>query len=327
MKKYTIKQYEPTDYTKWNAFVNEAKNATFLFHRDFMEYHKERFLDYSLIVLDNEKWVAILPANKVENTIYSHQGLSYGGLLYSEKEKLTSLLEIFKAVLCFLNENGIKSAQIKMMPSIYHSKPADELHYILFLVNATLFRRDSLAVINLSKNQTVSNIRKRGVSLGIKNSLTIKEVEVFDEFWNEILVPNLTHKYNLKPVHSVLEISKLKSFFPKNIRQFNVYNQDEIVAGTTVFESKNVAHCQYISVKGNQKEIGALDFLYHHLINNVFKHKLFFDFGNSNENSGRNLNAGLSYWKESFGASTVVHDYYEVNTANFSLLENTLIKY
>ena len=54
MKKYTIKQYEPTDYTKWNAFVNEAKNATFLFHRDFMEYHSDRFDDFSLLVYDNE---------------------------------------------------------------------------------------------------------------------------------------------------------------------------------------------------------------------------------------------------------------------------------
>lgn len=325
MKKYTIKRYENTDYDKWNAFVDQAKNGTFLFHRDFMEYHKERFQDYSLIVLDNEKWAAVLPANKVENNIYSHQGLSYGGLIYSEKEKLTYLLEIFKTVLFFLNENGIGKAQIKTMPSIYHDKPADELQYILFLVNATLIRRDSLAVINLSKTQTVSNIRKRGRSLGIKNNLTIKEVEVFDEFWNEILIPNLAHKYNLKPVHTVSEISKLKGFFPKKIRQFNVYHNDKIVAGTTVFESKNVAHCQYISVKSNEKEIGALDFLYHHLINEVFKYKLFFDFGNSNENSGRNLNAGLSYWKESFGASIIAHDYYDVNTANFSLLENTLI--
>ena len=230
MKKYTIKRYEHTDYDKWNAFVDKAKNATFLFHRDFMEYHNERFQDYSLIVLDNEKWVAVLPANKVENTIYSHQGLSYGGLIYSEKEKLASLLEIFRTLLSFLNENGIENAQIKTMPSIYHEKPSDEFLYILFLINATLIRRDSLAVINLSKIQTVSKIRNRGVNLGKKNNLKIKEVDVFDEFWNEILIPNLAHKYHLKPVHTVLEISKLKAFFPKNIRQFNVLQNDEIIA-------------------------------------------------------------------------------------------------
>ena len=79
MKNYTVRLYEGNDYENWNAFIGQAKNATFLFHRDFMEYHSDRFQDYSLIVLDGEKWVAVLPANVVENQVFSHQGLTYGG--------------------------------------------------------------------------------------------------------------------------------------------------------------------------------------------------------------------------------------------------------
>lgn len=327
MKKHTIKRYEPADYSNWNDFVSKAKNATFLFHRDFMEYHKERFHDYSLIVLEGEKWVAILPANRCENKVYSHQGLSYGGLVYSDNIKLASVIEIFKEILFFLNNNAIEKLQVKTIPFIYHDKPAEELNYILFLVNATLIRRDALAVIDLSEENTLSSIRKRGIKSGIKNNLEIKEVDDFDDFWNEILTPNLIQKFNLKPVHNVQEMLKLKQFFPKNIRQFNVYHNEVIVAGTTIFESKNVAHCQYISTLESKNELGGLDFLYHHLITKVFKQKRYFDFGNSNENSGKNLNSGLSYWKESFGASTIVHDYYEVNTINCSMLKQTLIKY
>jgi hypothetical protein len=33
----------------------------------------------------------------------------------------------------------------------------------------------------------------------------------------------------------------------------------------------------------------------------------------------------LSYWKESFGASTIVHDFYEVETSNYSLLDTVLL--
>ena len=55
MKNYTIKQYELQDYENWNTFISKAKNATFLFHRDFMEYHSDRFLDASLIVLVDKK--------------------------------------------------------------------------------------------------------------------------------------------------------------------------------------------------------------------------------------------------------------------------------
>jgi hypothetical protein len=61
------------------------------------------------------------------------------------------------------------------------------------------------------------------------------------------------------------------------------------------------------------------------LISETFKNKRFFDFGISNENQGRKLNNGLSYWKESFGASTIIQDFYEVKTSNYCLLDTVLI--
>ena len=67
MKTYSVQLYQPKFAANWNAFVGQAKNATFLFHRDFMEYHQDRFDDYSVVVTDQDKWVAILPANKLGN--------------------------------------------------------------------------------------------------------------------------------------------------------------------------------------------------------------------------------------------------------------------
>lgn len=325
MKNYTVKRYEPKDYSNWNDFIGQAKNATFLFHRDFMEYHRDRFEDYSLMVLDGEKLVAVLPANVVGNEILSHQGLTYGGLVYNEKLKLASVIAIFKSVLSFLKENKIEKLQIKTIPSIYHKKPAEELNYALFLVKAQLIRRDTLAVVDLLKPYSLSKIRKRGVKNGINNGLVIREVASFEGFWNEILIPNLAQKHQAKPVHSLEEITQLKALFPKKIRQFNVYENDVIVAGTTIFESERVAHSQYISGKENKNELGGIDLLFYQLFSETFKNKDFFDFGISNENQGRNLNDGLSYWKESFGANIVVHDFYEVKTSNYSLLETVLI--
>ncbi len=324
MKNYSVRQYQNSDYQDWNAFIGQAKNATFLFHRDFMEYHKNRFEDYSLIVLDEEKWVAVLPANVAGNEVFSHQGLTYGGLVYREKTKLASVIEIFKNILSFLDENKIEKLQLKLLPSIYHQKPAEELNYVLFLVEAQLIRRDSLAVIDLTKATILSKLRKRGVQKGISNNFIIKEVVGFEDFWNEILLPNLSKKHQVKPVHSLEEIIKLKKIFPENIRQFNIYENGIIIAGITIFESENVAHCQYISGNEDKNELGGLDLLSHHLITEVFKNKRFFGFGISNENEGRKLNNGLSYWKESFGASTIVQDFYEVEPANFSLLNTVL---
>ena len=324
MKNYTVKRYQEKDYATWNTFIGQAKNATFLFHRDFMDYHKDRFEDYSLLAFENEKLVAILPANKDGEIVYSHQGLTYGGLVYGEKLKLASVLLIFKALLFYLNENKIAKIQIKILPSIYHNKPSEELNYALFLAEAQLIRRDTLAVVDLCKPFQFSKIRKRGIQKAKSNELIIKEENSFECFWNQVLIPNLELKHNAEPVHSLDEIQFLKNHFEKNIRQFNVYHENEIIAGTTVFESENVAHCQYISKYEKDENLGSLDFLYDHLINKVFADKRYFDFGISNENQGKTLNNGLSYWKESFGASIITHDFYEVSTIHFAKLENVL---
>jgi hypothetical protein len=325
VKNYTVRLYQENDYDNWNAFIGQAKNATFLFHRDFMEYHKDRFQDYSLIVLDGEKWVTILPANVVGNEIFSHQGLTYGGLVYKEKVKLASVIEIFKSILLFLNGNDIEKLQVKLIPSIYHLKPAEELNYALFLAEAQLIRRDSMAVLDLSKSYTISKTRKECIRRGKRNNLIIKEELNFKLFWEEVLVPNLDKKHQAKPVHTIAEIEMLQRKFPNNIRHFNVYQDDKIVAGTTVFISENVAHPQYVSGMNNKNELGSLDFLYHHLITSIFKEKRFFDFGISNEEQGKKLNEGLVFWKESFGASIIVHDFYEVKTSNYGLLDTVLI--
>jgi len=113
---------------------SKAKNATFLFHRNFMEYHDSRFKDHSIIVLDNSKWVAILPANCVENKLYSHQGLTYGGLIYNEELKLAAILLYFQAILEYLHVNRIEKLEIKSIPNIYHKKPQMKYYMLCFYV-------------------------------------------------------------------------------------------------------------------------------------------------------------------------------------------------
>lgn len=325
MKNYTIRLYELSDYNAWNAFITSAKNATFLFHRDFMEYHNDRFIDYSLMVYEQDTLVAVLPANKANDMVFSHQGLSYGGLVYNEKIRLEDVVLIFRSLLLFLDQHKIKRFQIKPIPLIYHQKPAQELEYVLFLTKAILIRRDALAVIDMSRSHKLSDIRKRGVKKGIANGLIIREEVAFEAFWDQILIPNLSSRHDAKPVHKLQEIELLQQNFPDNIRQFNVYFNDVIVAGTTIFETATTAHAQYISANETRAELGSLDYLFHHLIFEVFKEKVYFDFGISNENQGKILNTGLSYWKESFGASTIVQDFYEVETSAHSCLEAIFI--
>lgn len=321
MKNYQVRLYQPQDSSIWNTFISVAKNATFLFDRNFMDYHSDRFQDYSLMVFDGEKLVAVLPANRVDDTVFSHQGLTYGGLVLSNKAKLSAVIAIFKSILQFLHENAIEKLIVKSIPTIYSDYFSEELEYCLFIVQAKLTRRDALSVLDLAKKNAIDSNRMEGVKRGIKNELVVKEESSFDLFWNTILVPNLAQKHNAKPVHTLAEITKLKHLFPNNIRQFNVYKNEELLGGTTVFVNKKVVHSQYISGNETKNVSGSLDYLHHHLIKEVFKDYHFHDFGICNEYDGRMINKGLLFWKESFGAKTVIQNFYEVETRNFSILD------
>jgi len=322
---YRIEKYNDSHYGQWNELVNRSKNGTFLFHRDFMEYHRDRFEDLSLIIFDEDKPVAALPAHRIGNVAHSHWGLTYGGLVYDEKMKLAGVIKIFREILRFLTDHGIEKLNLKLIPSIYHKCPAEEVSYALFLADAKIFRRDSLSVCGLTNPLPFTKVRKECIRRGIKQQLVVVEEPNFELFWNKILIPNLSNRHGVKPVHSIEEIALLHRKFPENIRHFNVYHNNEIVAGTTVFISDNVAHPQYISGQKDKNALGSLDYLYSHLITEVFADKKYFDFGISNEQEGRKLNEGLVFWKESFGARTIVQDFYEVSTANYPLLDNVLI--
>ncbi|WP_293890662.1 GNAT family N-acetyltransferase [Flavobacterium sp.] len=325
MKNYFIRRYTLEDYAIWNNFVSGAKNATFLFHRDFLEYHSDRFQDFSLLIFNEDKLMSVLPANRVANTLFSHQGLTYGGFVFNDKIKLGEAIDITKALLEFLHQDNITTFQVKLIPSIYNAFFSEEIEYAMFLANAKLLRRDCLSVIDLTKPFVVTKTRKESIRRGEKNDLVIKEELKFDLFWNEILIPNLDKKHNAKPVHTTEEISLLQQKFPNNIRHFNVYAENKIVAGTTVFITDKVAHPQYISGNEQRSALGSLDFLYNHLITDVFKDKNFFDFGISHEENGRKINEGLLFWKESFGAKTTGQDYYQVQTSDYYLLENIML--
>nr|WP_321236275.1 GNAT family N-acetyltransferase [uncultured Psychroserpens sp.] len=290
-----------------------------------MDYHQDRFDDFSLMLYKNEKLIALLPANRSENVIHSHQGLSYGGLLLSKESRFIDVIDGFKQLLKFSKDNGISELKIKILPRIYNSISSEEMYYIMFKLEAQLFRRDVSMVIDNLNPITLSSNRKRNLKKAKSIGVLVKEVQTFDAFFNEVLTPNLKERHNTLPTHSVDEMSLLKTKFPNSIRQFNAYHDDKIIAGVTVFEMQNVVHAQYISTLNPKNGLGGLDAIFDVLIRSIYKNKRYFSFGISNENQGKYINQGLLHWKESFGANAISHDFYSIKTDNYGLLDNVML--
>jgi len=322
---FTVISYSNDHFEKWNEFVEQSKNATFLFHRDFLEYHLDRFQDFSLMVFKNQKLVAVLPANRKGNNLFSHQGLSYGGLVLLPSIKFRDVVGILSSILDYLKDKSILTLEISLAPFFYHSYVSNELEYLLHILQATLTQRQQLSVIDYNSRIKINKNRLDGYKKGIKNNLIVKEEFAFNSFWNELLIVNLKGKFNTQPVHSLEEITRLYNKFPKNIRQFNVYYNNMIVAGTTIFETKHVAHTQYISGSERFNYLGGLDYLQCYLINEVFSNKKYFDFGSSHSINHKHINAGLHFWKEGFGARSVVQNTYEIEVKRSECLNNLFV--
>ena len=326
MRKITIRTYNETDFEAWNKLVSESKNGTFLFDRNFMDYHKHKFQDFSLMIYNEEnKLIAIMPAHRIGDEVYSHLGLTYGGIIIKKDLRLTVFFEVFSEILKFLFKEGIYFLHWKEVPYFYHSYPSDEWKYLAFVTEAELYRRDMCSVINLKEQFVFSKTVVRYAKNVDKQGFIYRKSEEWDVFWKEILVPELDFYHHVLPAHNLEEIFYLSSKFRDNIHLYTVYSGNEMVGGTVLFIDKNVVHCQYISVKSKFQEKKVLDFLFYKLIKEDFKDYDYFDFGISNEENGRKTNMGLLYWKEGFGARGISQDFYKISTKNFSLIEEMFL--
>ena len=318
----TVTRYTPKNHQTWNEFVKQSRQGTFLFDRNYMDYHQDRFHDHSLMIYYKDKLYALLPANEVvsasnneipQKELVSHQGLTYGGLLTCNKMTAELTCETFEAIGNYLKQESFSKLTYKAIPWIYHKIPSEEdLYALIHVGKASLSAREISTTILLQNKLRFSEQRRRGVNKAKKNSLIIRQSSQEDvfAFWN-ILNNNLQQKYHTRPVHSNEELQLLMSRFPENIIGYSVLKDEEVIAGTIIFITPQVIHTQYIGASEKGKEEGALDLLFDYLINQKKWNAPYFDFGKSTEDRGNYLNTNLIHQKEGFGGRGVAYDTYE----------------
>ena len=116
---FKVKKYTDSERSLWNGFLPRCKNAHFMFHRDFMEYHSDRFNDFSLIITDEkDNVVTLIPGNAKDQVFYSHQGLTFGGFLMDENIHASELIDIFDEFKDFLKKSNFNKIIYKPIPVI-----------------------------------------------------------------------------------------------------------------------------------------------------------------------------------------------------------------
>ena len=307
---FEIRRYSPELVDDWNGFVASSKNGTFLFDRRYMDYHADRFIDHSLMIYRRGRLYALLPGNVNGDTFYSHQGLTYGGLLMNDKTTAADVVEIFRMINAYLRAEGLKTVVYKPVPWIYHQQPSEEdLYAIIQVCDVRITRGLSSAITREHLNEWY-RIRQNGVQKAKKAGVRIEQTEDYHSFWH-ILSNNLRERYGLNPVHTVEEIELLHQRLPENIRLFVAKEGLQTIGGCVLYVTGRVVHSQYIAASPRGRELHALDLLFEEVIAQSLKNHAYFDFDISTEKQGTYLNQQLIYQKEGFGGRGICYEWYK----------------
>lgn len=308
---FQIKRYTPVFANEWNQFVAASKNGTFLFDRRYMDYHADRFQDYSLLFYLGERLLAVLPAHQSGDTLCSHNGLTYGGLVMSPRLTVVQTMHLFRELNDYLRAEGFRHVSYKCIPWIYHRLPAEEDLYALYHeCRARMVARDFATDVFLHGDMRWERVRRRGVSRAQKAGVSVERSDDYAAFW-EVLSQNLQTKYGVKPVHTLQEITLLHSRFPENILLYQAVKDGVVVGGVVLYVTPQVVHAQYSSATPEGKKLGVIDLLYSRIFSD-YENYSHFDFGRSTENpDGSGLNEQLVFQKEGFGGRGLCYDIYE----------------
>ena len=299
---------------EWDAFVSEAKNSLFMFKRDYMDYHSDRFTDNSFMFYEEDKLMALMPANISGDALYSHGGLTYGGFLLKNDAKQHTVNDCLSALKSYMEENGLKKLIYKCIPHVYHLQPAEEDEYALFANGAKLTAMGASTTLDLKAPVKMPKGRKAQISRAKREGVVIEQRTDKDNFSDFIALENevLQSRHDVKAVHTADELYLLYSRFPENIALYAAVKDEHIIAGCVCYIYKETVHVQYMAADEEARRIGALDLAVASVMETYAADHKWLDFGISTEDGGRILNEGLISQKEGFGGRTNVYRIWEL---------------
>lgn len=319
MKPIDLLPYDASLSGVWDTLVRRSRNGTFLLERGFMDYHRARFHDCSLVLLRGGEPAAVFAANFDEQsgTVFAHQGLTYGGLMLGDEVGGAEALQMQTHVCAHYREClRARTLIVKPVPSLYHRYPCEEPLYALFRLSGQLVGRGLSTAVPLNEPLAPSAMRRRCLRKAQRAGVAVREASTpqgVAAFW-PMLHDCLATRHGVAPVHTAEEMTLLMSRFPDPIRLFLACSPGgEALAGVWAFLCGRVLHAQYLATTETGRQVGALDAIVHHLMTGNTFGAHWLDFGISTERQGQVLNEGLIHQKEGFGGRGICYDTYRID--------------
>lgn len=309
IQKYSLKFKE-----LWDNFIDIADNGFFFFKRNYMEYHADRFNDYSLIVFIDNEVKALFPCNLKNNKIFSHQGLSYGGILHDADVNANTLNFIHKAIISYFNKVGVRHCEISPIPSLY-SKSKNNFYEQVLKENLTCVQGEKPISVIDHELVKLPTRRKLRIPKTHEENYSFEIVDNINTVWPMIEQCYLS-QHGFQPVHSQSEIVYLKECFPRNII-INTIKENTpnapVLAALITLEDKRMVKFQYIGYTEMARKANVIDYLYFKTINKSISENKNVDMGHSIDINSNQINNKILFAKKRHGASEISTSTYCIN--------------
>ena len=165
-----IEKYKEENYSKWESFLSNSVNGNFMHSKKFLNYHGNKFTDFSILIYEDTNLLGILPAAihpLMENTVVSHPGATYGGLIHKINLRGEKTYRLFKEIFHFYKSEGFEYFIYKAIPSFYNQIPIKDDIHALFRLSSQIIRSDISSTINLKEKINPSKRRTPEMSFPI----------------------------------------------------------------------------------------------------------------------------------------------------------------
>ncbi len=309
---------------KWDAFVQTSRNGTIFHTRKFLSYHPEgRFTDASLLLMDGQKIVGLLPAAlKEENgkkILTAHPGASYGGLVIDASASVEETGAMLDAILDHATKEKFDAvSMLRLPPASLQTMYSEDQLYWMFHRGFSMTRCEMDGAIDVSRlneyvivdsltgkcRNMVRQAERAGVAVKLSND--------FATFW-PILESVLIGRHGTKPTHTLAEIQTLHTVLPEGFRLLAAYEDTKMVGGIVLVTINDSAlYTLYMAQEYSSQKNHPMHLLLTEAIRlAISEKKRVLHLGVSTEDGGKKINEGLFFFKESFGCRPVRRESWE----------------
>ncbi len=317
-----LSRFRPFEEKIWDFFVPKTNNGTLFHLRSFLNYHpNSRFNDHSILVRKKGKLFSLFPAVEQiidgKKILFSHPGATVGSFSLPENLSIADALCLGEQLIKYAKGKKFQSIKINLPPNLYQRRLSNYMEYSFFKHGFKYSKREITSILFLEK--TIEKTKKkfrpshlRAVRKAIEKNIIVKESKDIEAFYT-ILKNNLEIRHGVSPTHTLGELKQLFNLFPKKIKLFSAFLDEQMIAGVVTFQiNQRVLLAFYISHDECFSELRAVNLLFYHIFEWAIKFKFqIFDFGIFTINGEPNM--GLGRFKENFGASGIFRDTIELN--------------